>query len=1079
MQLGLKNRLRIISLLPILILFTLSSYYVYTSYMRYQNSQSLQLKLDEDRQLSNLLMYLSRERGLTVMYTGRPDETKHLTLVAQRALVDTTADRYFTFTKLNKGLHDHSEGTAHCQTCSNIKALSVLIQNIRAARPLIDDRKIGFDKIFDTLYGRAQQQILSQLEQIFRFDIDEVITSLAMNYLELSRAKEYTGAERDLITNTLARSAKFSANELNDWLTLIGKAGVINYDTIAGKDIKDALDRLIRSEDNLELMEDITDYRAQIMQAIGSGDYKISDGDWFTMLSEKVNLINEAEQLLLNAMDDRADKVQSDTLKLLAVAIILWVFSILIAILGMFMSNDITRNIKNLESVLRRAAEGTHEAEEGEVIGSNINLDTAEGTSQAYVMLEKVIEQTRLDKEFAQEASEAKSMFLANMSHEIRTPLNGIVGFTELLKDTQLQDEQREFIDIIEKSSENLLEIINNILDLSKIESNKLEIEDIVFNPIDEFESAIEVYAVRASEKHIDLGCFIDPMLELPIKGDPTKIKEVLINLLSNAVKFTNSGGAINVDIRRVKSSLPNHTKIRFQVQDSGIGVTSEQKAKIFEAFGQADTSITRKYGGTGLGLTISSRFTELMGGQLNLESVPGKGTTFFFTLEFEEVDTLSESVRGTFDSLKALILEDNSKKKVQETNLREYLDFYGVEHTSFKTLDEYKELEAQVDYDLLIVDYDFTDETTIREFSDASEQMILITKSYYMKKIESMDLNIFKVIYEPLNASKIQAVLEAHDTEEHKEAKVKKLRHTGFDERHAKFDANVLVAEDNIINQKLIRRTLEDLGLTISVAANGLEAFEKRKNGDFDLIFMDIQMPVLDGVEATQEILDYEEDFKQTHIPIIALTANALKGDRERFMEAGMDEYTTKPLVRTEIVGLLNHFLSDRLVIEDEESTVEPEEAAPLLSTSSPKEHTEEVSAPEEEPLSTAIIEAEEKETPPPSPPKKDIVLAKKSALEGKLFAHILDDLGYTFTRVSSAEELVSTLEEEPHSLILFDRELPGLVLDEFDPHDASMVMMVDPSYVIEEKDRSNTHEIVKNLINKDLLRLVFEKFI
>ncbi|MEJ2373593.1 MAG: ATP-binding protein, partial [Sulfurimonas sp.] len=364
------------------------------------------------------------------------------------------------------------------------------------------------------------------------------------------------------------------------------------------------------------------------MISAAAGKYETNPGIWFAMLSEKTNLLSEAQEKVLEAMDARALVVKTDALQFLSVTLVVWLISIILAVLGYLLSNEIAKNIKNLEEILIRVAEDAteHDAE-------NINLDTAKGTTEAYNLLEKIIEQTRLDKELAQEASEAKSMFLANMSHEIRTPLNGIVGFTELLKDTGLKEEQQEFVEIIEKSSENLLEIINNILDLSKIESNKLEIEDIVFNPIEEFESAVEVYAVRASEKHIDLGCFIDPELEKPIKGDPTKIKEVVINLLSNAVKFTSSSGAINVDIRKLEAPQEGITRVRFEIQDSGIGVTSEQKARIFEAFSQADTSITRKYGGTGLGLTISSRFIELMGGQLDLHSEAGEGTTFFFTL--------------------------------------------------------------------------------------------------------------------------------------------------------------------------------------------------------------------------------------------------------------------------------------------------------------------------------------------------------------------------------------------------------------------------------------------------------------
>ncbi|OYZ59215.1 MAG: hybrid sensor histidine kinase/response regulator, partial [Sulfuricurvum sp. 24-42-5] len=435
------------------------------------------------------------------------------------------------------------------------------------------------------------------------------------------------------------------------------------------------------------------------------------------MLSEKVNALNEGEKILLDTMDGRASVVKTQALQFLITAITVWLVSILIGTLGILLSNEIAKNIKNLESVLKRVAEDTHD-NEADILSKSINLDTADGTAQAYALLERIIEQTMGDKQFAQEASEAKSMFLANMSHEIRTPLNGIVGFTELLKDTELHDEQREFIDIIEKSSENLLEIINNILDLSKIESNKLEIEDIAFNPLEEFESAVDVYAVRASEKHIDLGCFIDPSLERPLKGDPTKIKEVIINLLSNAVKFTNAGGSVNVDVRRIESNEPNRARVRFQVKDSGIGVTSEQKSRIFEAFSQADTSITRKYGGTGLGLTISSRFVELMGGQLDLESTPGDGTMFFFTLSFEEIETLNDPIKGTFSNINAVIHESRSKKKTQSTYLKEYLDYFGVSYTTFHDVEELKLLERQVNYDLLFIDNDYTNDVDLVQFS-------------------------------------------------------------------------------------------------------------------------------------------------------------------------------------------------------------------------------------------------------------------------------------------------------------------------------------------------------------------------
>jgi len=1060
-MIALKNRLRLISLFPILILFALASYYVFNAYTSYQAAKVLQAKLDENVYLNELIRNLSRERGMTVMYLGNQSETTKKSLVAQRDIVDEKLAAFDEHLSHNELLHDHS-GKVDCIACKSQKSIDDHFKTILENRSEVDAGELEFEDIYDTIYGSAEAEVLQELRTIGAFKVDPQIASLANAYINILDAKHYTGDERDFISYALARATKFDAEELNVWITLIGKADSINYDGIQNPDVKAELSAIFDDEDNAELFEDITTERAEIMQAVNDGLYSTESGIWFTMLSEKTNLLSDAEAVIITAMEARSNAVQENSLQVLAIAVAIWVASLLLAFLAIVLSNDIARNIRNLESVLNRVAEDT--ADEESDIAHKINLDTADGTAQAYALLESVIDQTKLETENAKEASEAKSMFLANMSHEIRTPLNGIVGFTELLKDTNLQDEQREFIDIIEKSSENLLEIINNILDLSKIESNKLEIEEIVFNPIEEFDSAVEVYAVRASEKHIDLGCFIDPELERPIKGDPTKIKEIVINLLSNAVKFTGSGGSINVDIRRVQIDEPNRTRIRFSVEDSGIGVTAEQKANIFEAFGQADVSTSRKYGGTGLGLTISSRFVELMGGTLDLESEPGHGTTFFFELEFEEIETLNESISGTFSYINALILESDTKTKRQEIYLKQYLDFYGVSYTTFKDIAELQKLERQINYDMLFVDFDYTNETGVEEFSKTQEELVLITKSYYMKKIDSLGLEIFKVMYEPMNGTKIKNVLESFDLESFNNKKAQKIRHKKFDAQTSKFKAKALVAEDNIINQKLIRRTLEDLGLDITLANNGLEAFEKRKNGEFDVIFMDIQMPVLDGIEATQEILDYEEDENVPHIPIIALTANALKGDRERFMDAGMDEYTTKPLVRAELTSLLNHFLAHKII---DISEVKAAEKVKALAAEAPEGETVETEAP--------VVE--EKKT-------LNIILTKKSPIETKLFSMLLEELKFDYETSKSFDDLIKDLKAKNPNVILIDKELPGMDFDLLKktidglPNKTSIVMMVDPAARENTEHNEIADEIINNLVNKDLLRLIVEKY-
>jgi CheY-like chemotaxis protein len=496
------------------------------------------------------------------------------------------------------------------------------------------------------------------------------------------------------------------------------------------------------------------------------------------------------------------------------------------------------------------------------------------------------------------------------------------------------------------------------------------------------------------------------------------------------------------------------------------------------------------------------------MGGQLDLHSEPGEGTTFFFTIDFEEIETLNDSAEGSFSSINALILESSHKTKRQEIYLREYLDFYGVSYTLFKDTRELENLQRQVSYDLIFIDYDYADEGTLKLYSNLPQELILLTKSYFMKKIETLELDTFKTLYEPLNNSKIKQALDNYHSENFNAKKAKKVNRKKFNAQTSKFNANVLIAEDNIINQKLIKRTLEDLGLTITIASNGLEAFQKRKDGNFDLIFMDIQMPFLDGMEATKEILEYEEDYNQPHVPILALTANALKGDRERFLEAGLDEYTTKPLVRSEIISLLNHFLADHIVenvVEDDKTQDDKTQDDTTVRDTTPEIEKEAYLEPEfkpqqqeEKPIAQAENEdeinpddidiiIEEDEEVEEFTYKADVLLAKKSSFEAKLFSNIISSLGYSYEIVLSAQELENTIKQQSYKIILFDKECENLKLEEF----AAFVELANESRNLNSKliiinDSSSTEEDMKfvdesieNVVNKDLLQKLFEKYI
>lgn len=1067
MQLGLKNRLRVISLLPIIILFSVTSYYLYNSYVSFNAAQELQNKLDQNKYLNEIVGNVARERGMSAMYLGNKTENILKSLNEQRKVVDEKVTKYLEYSQNNEILHTHKENKdkSDCLACTNIDGIISSMAKIKSVRPLVDEHKIEFTEMFMNVYTAAQGIYIKQLEQIANNQVDKEITELYSLYISMVNAKEASGTERGYMAYMISRSTALESEDLNRWISIIGKADAINYEGIQNKNLVAKLDALFKTEENKELFEDINNERTAIISVADSGEYEIDSGIWFTMLSEKINVISQAENILLGAMNERAGNVQKNSLQVLIITLSVWLVAIILAILGYLLSKEITNNIKHLESVLEKVAEDYDSQDR------KINLHTSEGTDLAYELLEQIIEQTKRDKLSAQEASEAKSMFLANMSHEIRTPLNGIVGFTELLKDSGLKEEQSEFVDIIEKSSENLLEIINNILDLSKIESNKLEIEHIAFNPILEFESAVEVYAVRASEKHINLGCFIDPSLEFPLKGDPTKLKEVIINLLSNAVKFTNNAGSINVNIRRVNSSEIGKTRVKFEIQDSGIGVTSEQKSKIFEAFSQADTSITRKYGGTGLGLTISSNFVELMGGKLDLDSKIGEGTTFFFTIDFEEVETLNESSQGSFNNLKALILSDSVKIKKQDRYLREYLDYFGVGYTTFKDISKVEILQKETNYNLLFVDYDYVTEDTLRELAKLPQELIVLTKSNLMKRIDLLGFDIFKILYEPIHSSKLKQTLENYILLNATTQIVKKQSRKKFDLSKSKFVANVLVAEDNIINQKLIQRTLEDLGLTVTIANNGLDAFQKRKDSKFDLIFMDIQMPFLDGVEATAEILEWEHDYNQPHTPIVALTANALKGDREKFLAAGLDEYTTKPLVRSEIISVLNNFLAEFIVETDDMPKVLAE-------------HTENANI--QDVIVEKLSESQNHTTPEY---RADILIAKKSAFETRLYIKVIEAMGgLTYEIASSLIDFQELINNYSYKVVLFDKEYSDLDVQEIASSIRKLsisnklethVVLVDDSI---QKDASQhieyVDEIIDNVVNRDLLKSLFTKY-
>ena len=722
------------------------------------------------------------------------------------------------------------------------------------------------------------------------------------------------------------------------------------------------------------------------------------------------------------------DILKQSTLFYASVSLLLFIF--IFSIIGYITGKEINSNSINFQEIIEQSILDNEDIydENGLILSGDIDLKSKKGIQNAYKLIETLIENAKSDKLDALEANASKSLFLANMSHEIRTPLNGIVGFTDLLKSTNLDEEQKEFINIVEKSSENLLNIINNILDLSKIESNKTELDIIIFDPIIEFENAIETYGIRASEKNIVLDFYLDPSIEKKLLGDSVKLKEILINLLSNAIKFTDLGGKIKVEIKKV-STLENQTEISFSIEDNGVGMTKEQQLNVFAAFTQADVSITRKYGGTGLGLTISTKFLELMDSELKLESQKEKGTRFYFNVKFEEVLESTELAMIPNLENHTICKYKHDLAVQQDIYMSQYLKYYDVQETAFKNMSDLKKCNDNDDINGIWIDVDSNDDEFLKNiYKINSNKVILLSSFSNRNRLEKLGLNVAKVLYKPITPTKIVQGVNA--TSLNKIAKEEITVSAASPFKNIQFHGKILVAEDNFINQKLIKQILLRYGVNVELANNGLEAFEKRKNDTYDLIFMDIQMPVMDGVEATHEIINYEVEEEIAHIPIVALTANALNGDRERFIAEGLDEYIPKPIETNELLYILKKFLTLKTEEEIEEkieklSVATDSTLKVLESTVGIKEDNGLISILEEETSPTVSLTDSVVNIIPIDTKDKKILILKKNPLEAQILSKVISNLNYDIQIINQVNTLEDYIQEAQYDILLIDKEI------------------------------------------------------
>ena len=888
----------IMRIFPIIILLFTSLYFAYTSWETYDKDRTFQDSLVTAMKLETAEYSVLNELLCTATLTST---SKKYASICEKAQATTDGI-------VKNGIADEIVSKEVSQKINFMRTNFTNKSMDNLANVLEHKQSILF----------LASQYVSKLEMLT--DIPEEKELLRL-YAKVSDISSMTEVEKVLVSYYLSKDIAISAQNFIYWDKIVASSYYPKLENeVYVPSVKAALLKISHDKEFLSTLNKIDDMRILILTKGSTARYTKSNADWITVLRKKQKALHQVETLLLSEVHTLAGERIEKARWLLIIFASLFVLSLLF-LLYMFKK---TSKVTKKNEALLKVVDNIHTLSsysEHEVKAMDIILDDAKTDEDLFAYIDTSFHFLQEKGKQIQDEANVKSQFLSTMSHEIRTPLNGIVGFTKLLKNMGVKEDQEEYLSLIERSSNNLLSIVNDVLDISKMNADKMELDYVSFDIFEVLETTAASFAQQADQKDIELGLFVDPFLAHHFMGDSTKLTQVLNNLIGNAIKFTDTYGKIDIFVQNLHHT-EEESEIKFAIQDDGIGLTEEQQQNIFHAYSQGTTATSNKYGGTGLGLTISTKIVELMGGKLEVESKEHDGATFHFTLILKKDKENKPKAYPDFSDLTVgLALPVKSIKRQLDTNLEIYIRHLGAEFTIYyyeELFESARELRLP---DIMIFDHHYARLPGELELCASLKcKSVLLTTGNLQSRINPVRHNFSDIILTPVSLSKTIRILRASRQKEIKELVAPKKF-----ERIESFDGlRALVSDDYAINRKLIKIILEKLGLEVTIVADGAQAVQERKENEYDIIFMDIQMPVMDGLEATRHILDYENEKGLKHTPIIALSANALSENITLYMNQGMDGFVAKPVEVSLLKSTIEKHCSVDLESKDKEKSID-----------------------------------------------------------------------------------------------------------------------------------------------------------